>query len=59
MNNGKVTLKQYNLNQLSLMPPSPEELIPEQHLVHVVNRVVNKLDITPLLAKYKGGGTSS
>jgi transposase len=34
-------------------------LIPEQHLVRVVNRVVDELDIAPLLAKYKGGGTSS
>ena len=59
MNNGKVTFKEYNMNQPRLLPPSLEELIPEQHLVRVVNRVVDELDITPLLAKYKGGGTSS
>jgi transposase len=59
MNNGKVTFKQYTMSQASLLPPSLEELIPEQHLVRVVNRVVDELDITPLLAKYKGGGTSS
>jgi transposase len=59
MNNGKVTFKAYNMNQPSLLPPSLEELIPEGHLVRVVNQVVDQLDITPLLAKYKGGGTSS
>jgi len=59
MNNGKVTFKQYNMNQPSLLPPDLEELIPEQHLVRVVNRVVDELDITPILGKYKGGGTSS
>ena len=59
MNNGKVTFKEYNMKQPSLLPPSLEELIPEHHLVRVVNRVVDELDISPLLAKYKGGGTSS
>jgi transposase len=59
MNNGKVTFKEYNMQQPSLLPPSLEELIPEHHLVRVVNRVVDELDISPLLAKYKGGGTSS
>ncbi len=47
------------MEQPSLLPPSLEELIPEKHLVRVVNRVVEELDIKPLLAKYKGGGTSS
>lgn len=59
MNNGKVTFKPYTLEQPSLLPPSMDELIPAQHLVRVVNRVVDELDIEPLLAKYKGGGTSS
>jgi transposase len=59
MNNRKVTFKEYNMQQPSLLPPSLEELIPEHHLVRVVNRVVDELDISPLLAKYKGGGTSS
>jgi len=59
MNNGKVSFKAYSMKQASLLPPSLEELIPEGHLVRVVNQVVDELDITPLLAKYKGGGTSS
>jgi transposase len=59
MNNGKVTFKQYNMEQASLLPPRLEELIPGDHLVRVVNRVVDSIEIKPLLAKYKGGGTSS
>ena len=57
MNNGIATFKEYNMNQSNLLPPSLEELIPEHHLVRVVvNRVVDALDITPLVAKYKGAG---
>jgi len=59
MNNGKITFKEYTMEQASLLPPSLEELIPEDHLVRVVNRVIEQIDIKPLLAKYKGGGTSS
>ena len=59
MNNGKVTFKGNTMEQPSLLPPSLEELIPEDHLVRVVNRVIEKIDIQPLLGNYKGGGTSS
>ena len=59
MNNGKVTFKPYSMEQPSLLPPSLDEIIPPQHLVRVVNRVIDELDIKPLLEKYKGGGTSS
>ena len=47
------------MEQPSLLPPSIEELIPEDHLVRVVNRVVDKIDIQPLMAKYVGGGSSA
>jgi len=59
MNNGKVIFKQYNMEQPSLLPARLEELIPGDHLVRVVNRMVERIDIRPLLLKYKGGGTSS
>jgi len=42
-----------------LLPPSLEELIPEGHLVRVVNAMVDELDIEPLEREYKGGGTSA
>jgi len=59
MNNGNVTFKAYTMEQPRLLPPDLGELIPEDHLVRVVNRVVDEIDLEPLLRKYKGGGTSS
>ena len=59
MNNKRVVFKAYTMKQPSLLPQSLEELIPEEHLVRVVNRVIEQIDLTPLLEKYKGGGTSS
>ncbi len=41
------------------MPPSYEEMIPVDHLVRVVNKAVEEIDVSALLAQYKGGGTSS
>ena len=55
----KVTFKPYTMEQPSLLPPSLEELIPEDHLVRVVNRVMDELNLEPILNEYKGGGTSS
>ena len=51
-NHGKVTFKTYNQAQVMLMPPSLGELIPEEHLVRVVNRVVDEIDIQAILEKY-------
>jgi transposase len=59
MNNGKVTFKAYTMEQPKLLPPSLEEMIASDHLVRVVNRVIEQIDIKPLLENYKGGGTSS
>lgn len=42
-----------------LLPPDLGELIPEEHLVRVVNRMIEQIDLEPLLRQYKGGGTSS
>ena len=51
--------KPYVMNQAALLPPSYDELIPANHLVRVVNEAVEKIDVSALLAQYKGGGTSS
>ena len=56
--NNKVTFKPYDMNQLKL----PIDLaidIPENHLVKIVNRAIERMNLTPLLKKYKGGGTSA
>ena len=47
------------MDQPQLLPPSLDELIEADHLVRVVNAAIEQLDLSPLLAQYKGGGTSS
>lgn len=42
-----------------MFPPSVDELIPENHIVRVVDSIIRNMDITPLIKKYKGGGSSS
>lgn len=54
-----IKFKEYNQNQMMLFPPSLEELIGDNHLVRVVNSAIEKMNISPLLKQYKGGGTSS
>jgi transposase len=51
--------KPYIMNQPALIPPSWEELIPAEHVVRVVDRTIEKIDLEPLLKRYKGGGVSS
>lgn len=54
-----VAFKAYQQHQVMLLPPSLEELISQGHPVRIVNEVLDKVDIEPLLKKYKGGGSSS
>jgi len=49
------TFKDYTMNQLQL-PLSFEDFIPENHLVRVVNTIVDSLDLAPLYDRYKEGG---
>jgi transposase len=58
-NKAKVVFKPYNVNQMMLLPPSLEELIPEKHLVRVVNETIDKLDLDRFIGEYPGGGASS
>lgn len=51
--------KEYTMGQMTLLPSNLDEWIAPNHLVRVVNTFVEQMDIQPLLAKYKGGGTSS
>jgi transposase len=55
----KVVFKNYTPNQVMMLPPSLEELIEENHPVRVVNQIIDRINIDPLLKKFKGGGTSS
>jgi len=55
----KAVFKPYNQQQVLLLPPQLDELIPENHLVRVVNTVVDQLDLSAIINEYEGGGTSS
>jgi len=55
----KATFKPYNPDQLSLLPPSLDELIADNHVVRVVRDVIDRINIDSILKKYKGGGASS
>jgi len=54
----KKLFRPYNQEQL-MLPMSIESLIPENHVVRVVNSAIDKMDLEALLAKYPGGGRSS
>jgi len=51
--------KPYIQHQAELLPRSYDEMIEPGHLVRVVNDTIEKLDLSALVKKYKGGGTSS
>jgi transposase len=55
----KPIFKAYNPDQLSLLPPSLDELIPANHVVRVVRSVIDQINIDPIVEKYQGGGASS
>ena len=55
----KPTFKAYNQNQILMLPPSLDELVPKEHPVRVVNDVINKINIQPLTEAYQSKGCSS
>jgi transposase len=59
MSRKQPTFKPYNQQQIMLLPPSLEELIPKTHPVRIVNDVINKINLDPLNAAYKTRGSSS
>lgn len=59
MSHKKVTFKEYAPKQTTLLPQDLSELIPENHLVRVIDQIVDQLDLSDVLASYKGGGRSS
>lgn len=57
--NLKVIFKQNDQYQMMLLPPSLDDLVALDHPVRVVNAVLDKADISGLIAGYKPGGASS
>jgi transposase len=54
-----IKFKEYGQNQVMLIPPTLDEMIDASHPVRIVNQVIDRINIDPLIAKFKGGGTSS
>lgn len=55
----KVIFKQQPGKSPELFPVNIFDRIPDNHPVRLVDQVVNQLDITELIKRYKGGGTSA
>ena len=55
----RAIFKRYDMDQPLLLPPSLDELIPEKHIVRVINELIDKLDLETIESNYKGGGTTS
>lgn len=46
--------KAYDTHQSYLLPPSPREWLPEDHLTHFIDDVVGQLDLSEVFASYEG-----
>jgi transposase len=55
----KAIFKSTNQNQPSLFPFNFDALIDKNHPVRLIDKVIDKLDVTKIINTYKGGGTSS
>jgi len=55
----KPVWKTNHQDQLSLLPPSYDDLVAVNHPVRVVNSILDRVDLTSIECSYKGGGTSS
>ena len=55
----KLAIKSDNRKQNLLLPPSLDELVPENHMVRVVDAVLDRLDISDIMSTYRGGGNSA
>lgn len=55
LSNQKATFQEYNMNQL-ILPMDFSDLIPDNHVVRVVNDMINALSDDLFFQEYKGGG---
>ena len=54
----KLAIKSDNRKQNLLLPPSLDELVPENHMVRVVDAVIDRLDISDILSTYREAATA-
>jgi transposase len=50
------TFLPYEPDQTFLLPPSPSEWLPENHLVYFVSDIIGRLDLQKFYARYEGDG---
>ena len=56
----KITYKPYNQGDQWLLPPSLDELVPQNHFVRIVSKTVDELEIEEAFARNtKGGGDTT
>ena len=55
----KLAIKSDSRKQNLLLPPSLDELVPQNHMVRVIYAVIDRLDISSILSTYRGGGNSA
>ena len=55
----KITYKPYNQDEQWLLPPSLDELVPQNHFVRIVSKTVDELEIEEVFARNTKGGRSS
>ncbi len=48
--------KPYNQHQLSLLPQDLQDMIPADHMVRMVDRIIESIDLSSLRNAYLGGG---
>lgn len=48
--------KPYNQDQIFLFPKSLKDFIPKGHLVYLIDDIVEKFDLTPIIQKYSTNG---
>ena len=55
----KITYKPYDQNEQWLLPPSLDELVPQNHFARIVSRTVDELRIEEVFARNRKGGGAS
>ena len=51
----QAVFKSYSIHQQELFPLNLNDLVPLSHAARLIDQVVEKLDISAILAQYKGG----
>lgn len=50
------SFRPYQPDQMFLLPPSPREWLPEEHLVYFISETVDRLDLKAFYKRYEGDG---